>query len=94
MSEETLTPRQREVLDAIVNYYQANGVPPSIRELAHLVGINTPNGVNCHLQALEQKGYVINRQQGHSRTWMPKYRSLLCECPHCGEEIEVVEELE
>lgn len=53
-----LTNRQKEVLDFICHTIEAQGYPPSQREIAdhfQMVGIL---GVQRHLLALEKKGYV------------------------------------
>jgi repressor LexA len=56
-----LTDRQREVL----NFIQANiGLyGPTVREIAAALSISSPNGVVCHLDALERKGYI--RRESH-----------------------------
>ena len=61
-----LTPRQREVLDAIIDFITDKGYPPSVRDLQSLLKIASPNGVVCHLTALEKKG-MIERDAMRSR---------------------------
>lgn len=53
-----LTPRQAAILDFIRAQLHANGYQPSVREIGREFGINSPNGVCCHLKALERKGYI------------------------------------
>ncbi len=65
MKGDTLTDRQLMVFEAIIAA-SANGVTPSIRELADRTGIKSTNGVNDHLKALERKGF-IERKPGLSR---------------------------
>src|SRR5438132_8921874 len=36
----------------------AKGSPPAIRDICEEFGISSPNGVMCHLKALEKKGYI------------------------------------
>jgi repressor LexA len=51
-----LTAKQREVYDFIVanrQYFSA-----TVREIALQFGFKSPNGVTCHLKALEKKGYI------------------------------------
>jgi len=51
-----LTDRQREVLDFIVanrQFYSS-----TVREIAAALSIKSPNGVMCHLKALERKGRI------------------------------------
>lgn len=59
-----LTVRQAEVLEFI----RANSAyyGPSVRQIAQAFGIKSPNGVVCHLQALERKGR-IKRHAGQVR---------------------------
>lgn len=51
-----LTSRQEEVLAFIRENAQFYG--PTVREIASALSIKSPNGVLCHLRALERKGYV------------------------------------
>ena len=53
-----LTPRQSEVLDAIVLYKDRTGFPPTILELAGLIGCASPNAAADHVKALKKKGYI------------------------------------
>lgn len=53
-----LTNRQKEVLNFIVLFIRDNGMPPTIREIADALGINSTNAANDHLVALEKKGYI------------------------------------
>lgn len=55
-TEATLTARQAEVLDFIKANSGLYG--PAVREIAAAFGIKSPNGVACHLKALERKGYL------------------------------------
>jgi repressor LexA len=61
-----LTARQAELLRCIRTFTETRGYPPSIRDMADLCGISSPNGVQCHLRALEKKG-AIRRTPGISR---------------------------
>lgn len=61
-----LTERQRKVLDVITTFQGRNGYPPTIREIADLMGLRSPNGVSEHLKALNRKGYV-RREENKSR---------------------------
>ena len=59
-----LTQRQQEILAYIEDKSRRYG--PTIREIALAMQIASPNGVVCHLRALEKKGR-IRRQRGVSR---------------------------
>lgn len=59
MSEgKQLTPRQEEVLNLIVQEIEANGFPPTVREIRDLIGVNSIRGASVHLDALEKKGFI------------------------------------
>ncbi|EOK1800725.1 LexA family protein [Escherichia coli] len=53
-----LTPRQSEVLDAIVLYKDRTGFPPTMLELAGLIGCASPNAAAEHVKAIQKKGYI------------------------------------
>lgn len=53
-----LTSRQSEVLDAIVLYRDRTGFPPTMLELAGLIGCASPNAAADHVKALKKKGYI------------------------------------
>ena len=65
-SERVITSRQREVLEFICSKIETNGFPPSIREIGEAFAIKSPNGVMCHLRALQKKG-LISRQERNAR---------------------------
>ena len=66
MSLDQLTTRQREVLDFIKDKIRGRGYGPTVREIGEQFEINSPNGVMCHLKALEKKG-IITREPNMSR---------------------------
>ena len=66
MSLEELTRRQRQVLDFIRDKMKTRGYGPTVREIGDQFDISSPNGVMCHLKALEKKG-VITREANMSR---------------------------
>lgn len=53
-----LTSRQSEVLDAIVLYKDRTGFPPTMLELAALIGCASPNAAAEHVKAIQKKGYI------------------------------------
>ena len=67
MSElDVLTKRQRAVYDFIRDKIVGRGYGPTVREIGAKFGISSPNGVMCHLKALEKKG-LITREPNMSR---------------------------
>lgn len=65
-----LTHRQQQALDFITACLDANGYPPTLREIGEHMGIRSTNGVNDHLKALERKGYLV-REELKSRALRP-----------------------
>jgi len=59
-----LTERQREIYDFIRNKIESRGYGPTVREIGQGFGIKSPNGVMCHLKALEKKGLI--KREGFS----------------------------
>ncbi len=66
MSMSILTGRQREVFEFIRDLITNRGYGPTVREIGDNFGISSPNGVMCHLKALEKKG-LITREPNMSR---------------------------
>jgi repressor LexA len=54
-----LTERQREIYDFIRGKIENRGYGPTVREIGQAFDIKSPNGVMCHLKALEKKGLII-----------------------------------
>ena len=63
---DQLTKKQRAVYDFIRDKIQSRGYGPTVREIGANFGISSPNGVMCHLKALEKKG-LITREPNMSR---------------------------
>src|SRR3954453_7929218 len=68
--KEPLTDRQKAVLEFISQSIEAQGYPPTLREIGEHMGIRSTNGVNDHLRALEKKGY-LEREDLKSRALRP-----------------------
>ena len=62
----SLTPRQREIYTFIRSKIQGRGYGPTVREIGVNFQIKSPNGVMCHLKALQKKG-LIHREPNMSR---------------------------
>jgi len=54
----TLTDRQRGILDFIVANMRERGYPPSVREIGEAVGLSSSATVHNHLAALQKLGYL------------------------------------
>jgi len=63
---ELLTDRQRAVYEFVRDKIRHRGYGPTVREIGQHFGIHSPNGVMCHLKALEKKGFIV-REANMSR---------------------------
>lgn len=63
---DALTPRQRDIYSFIRSKIQGRGYGPTVREIGLRFDIKSPNGVMCHLKALQKKG-LIHREPNMSR---------------------------
>lgn len=55
---QTLTARQRRVLEFVVSFVASHGYAPTLREIGAELGIRSTNGVSDHLRLIERKGYL------------------------------------
>jgi len=55
---EKLTPKQRQVLNFILERLHTMGSPPTIREIARHFGFSSTGSPRVHLRALARKGYL------------------------------------
>lgn len=56
------TKRQKDVLQAIMDYTREYKYPPTIRELAEIIGVKSVSSVQEHLKRLKLQGMI---------TWEP-----------------------
>ncbi|MFC1597653.1 transcriptional repressor LexA [Planctomycetota bacterium] len=63
---EQLTEKQQKVYEFIRHKIRNRGYGPTVREIGTHFRIRSPNGVMCHLKALEKKG-LITREPNMSR---------------------------
>lgn len=66
---ERLTEKQKAVYEFIREKIRHRGYGPTVREIGAHFEISSPNGVMCHLKALEKKG-LISREPNMSRAIM------------------------
>ena len=62
-----LTERQEEIYNYVRECILSGEPAPTVREIAAAFDIRSPNGVMCHLRALEKKGYIV-RDENLSRS--------------------------
>ncbi len=65
-AKPALTSRQKEIYEFLKDKIRNRGYGPTVREIGTHFGIRSPNGVMCHLKALERKG-LITRESHMSR---------------------------
>ena len=53
-----LTDRQREILEFVNTHVDAQGYPPTVREIGQAVGLTSPSTVHAHLAKLEAAGLI------------------------------------
>jgi repressor LexA len=59
MAADSLTPRQREILDFIRSTLEVLGAPPTRTEICNAFGFASPNAAEDHLKALAKKGAIV-----------------------------------
>lgn len=70
MPSESLTDRQRDVLEFINDHHRQHGVAPSLREIQAHFGFASPFAVQRHVDALTEKG-ALRRLDGKARGLLP-----------------------
>ncbi len=66
----SLTARQQEVYDFIINHLEQTGLPPTRAQIVSHFRFASPNAAQCHLKALEKHG-VIELLSGTARGIRP-----------------------
>ena len=54
----SLSKMQQKIYDYLVASIQAQGYPPSVREIGEAVGLRSPSTVHFHLKHLAEMGYI------------------------------------
>jgi repressor LexA len=58
VSDTSLTSKQQAIYNFIRKHIETKGYPPAIRDIGDEFSISSPNGVMCHLKALQKKGFI------------------------------------
>ncbi len=96
-----LTPKQKEVLDYIIEFINDRGYAPSFREIADGLSLASPSTVHVHIQALRSRGFL--KSGGSARELEPTDKAVrwgksillpLAGLITAGEPIEAIEERE
>lgn len=74
--KQPLTPKQKDVLDFIIEYHQEQGYAPSYREIALALKLASPSTVHVHVQALKQRGYLRQTDEASARDLAPTDRAV------------------
>jgi repressor LexA len=84
-SFDQLTDKQLAVYEFIRDTIRGRGYGPTVRDIGDAFGIRSPNGVMCHLRALEAKGF-IHREENKARAIELTHESIEEErgLPLCG----------
>jgi repressor LexA len=93
----TLTKRQKEILDFITAYLKENGYAPSFEEIKAKFGLSALSTVHEHLTALVDKGYLKRDEKRERGIYLPNKPKQYLEVPlvgsiACGEPLEAIEE--
>lgn len=64
---QVLYKRQRQIVDFISQYIQANNAAPTLRQIADAIGVKSLATVHEHLASLQHKG-IIKRKPGKNRS--------------------------
>ncbi len=62
-----LTAKQQKIYEFILDFTEAQGYPPSVREIGEAVGLKSPSTVHFHLKSLQSAG-LIHVEKGKTRS--------------------------
>ncbi len=65
MKNNSLTTKQKEVLDYIKKFQAANKYPPSVRQIGKDMGLKSPATIHVHINNLIDKGYLRRSEYGN-----------------------------
>jgi len=72
---DQLTERQLAIYDFLRGKIETRGYGPTVREIGTAFGIKSPNGVMCHLKALEKKGLILRENFSARAIQVTEHRS-------------------
>ena len=79
-----LTERQREIYEFIKEKIESRGYGPTVREIGEAFDIKSPNGVMCHLKALEKKGLITREEHAARAIQLVDHRRPAAGLPFLG----------
>ncbi|NCN25451.1 transcriptional repressor LexA [Candidatus Falkowbacteria bacterium] len=94
----TITKRQKEVLDFISDFFKNKGFSPSFEEIGEHFGLSALSTVHEHITALVDKGYLKKDEHRERGLYLPVKRKQYLEIPligaiACGQPIEALEHI-
>ena len=60
-SSKKMPPRRQRILQFLLEFYQENGIPPTVRDIQRACDISSTSVVDYNLDKLEQAGYINRR---------------------------------
>lgn len=72
--KSTVTKRQKEILDFILEFMDKHGYNPSLREIGRTLGLSSPSSVHEQIKKLRQAGF-LDQKEG-SRQFFPTGKAL------------------
>jgi repressor LexA len=79
-----LTERQKEIYEFIRQKIEGRGYGPTVREIGEAFQIKSPNGVMCHLKALEKKGLIKREEHAARAIQLVDHRRPAVGLPYLG----------
>lgn len=67
MNKNIVTPREKEILNAIIQYIEEHQYPPTVREIGELMGLKSTASVQAHLENMIAKGLIESGNLGTPR---------------------------
>lgn len=80
-----LTDKQLRIYEFIRDKIENRGYGPTIREICTAFDISSPNGVMCHLRALEKKGMIIRHKDQARAIQLVNHRPPGADLPLLGD---------
>lgn len=92
----SLTKRQKEILDFISEYIDEKGFSPSLEEIKDRFGLSALSTVHEHITELVEKGFLRRDERKERGLYLPAKRQQYIEVPligaiACGQPIEAIE---
>jgi DNA-binding MarR family transcriptional regulator len=80
-----LTKREKDVLSFLKEYINANGYPPTVREIRQHLYLQSTSTVHNYLEKLEKKGYIKRKVNSSRAIFIVSKTEEGYACPGCGQ---------